>query len=68
MVFWDWRDQPEWSEIQELLLKGFVYLSSPDSGSDQYVLLMTKEKLTEVEGDRLFRQFMHEIENQTERK
>lgn len=62
MVFWDWKEQPDWTEIQEFLLKGFVHLSSPDTGSDQYVLIMTKEKITEIEGDRLYERSMEEIE------
>lgn len=64
MVFWDWKDQPDWPEIQKSLVKGFIYLSWPDTGSNQYVLLMTEEKLTQVEGDRLYTCFIHELERE----
>ena len=61
IVFWDWQEQPDFKDIQDHVLKGFVYLSLPDTSSDMYGLIMTKEEITEVESDRLYELLTEEM-------
>ncbi len=61
VVFWDWKEQPDFKEIQKHVLEGFVYMSLPDTSSDMYALIMTKEEVTDVESDRLYQLLEEEM-------
>lgn len=61
VVFWDWKEQPDFKEIQDYVLKGFVYMSLPDTSSDMCGLIMTKEEVTQIESDRLYQLLEEEM-------
>lgn len=45
--FWDWKEQPDFADIQKHIVDGFIYFQLPDNGSDMFCLVMTKEKISE---------------------
>ena len=44
---WDFKDQPDWTEISELVKQGLVYIYEIDTQSDCYVILLSSVELND---------------------
>lgn len=60
IIEWDYREQPDWEAIQTAVTRECVPVAVPgltlvpDTGSDQYALLVTSSRLAEGEAQRLY--------------
>jgi hypothetical protein len=57
VISWDWREQPDPRELKaliEALTDGAVTLAVPNTGSDQYALVLSRGPITEAEATEAF--------------
>lgn len=60
-VLWDWKEQPNWDEIQRLQGRGLRRITPvADTGTDDYVVVLTARRITPERAQQLWDAHLHE--------
>ena len=61
-AFWDWKEQPDWDEINKLLKRAGLsprLISFDDIGDDQYYLVVVQRRISKEQARRWLEAELH---------
>jgi len=61
LIMYDWKEQPEWEDISDAAVNGFIYFTPVDSCGDQYAIVVTKVEVTEDEAQQMYEKELERI-------